>query len=72
MTPRPQIERITYISAEGNPHLYVVGRGVTEIRETEECGEFCMIPWLEVWDGESLLARFCQHKVEHIIYRRSA
>ena len=67
---RPPIERITYISAEGNPCIYAVGVNATEIRETEECSECCMIPWLEVWDGESLIARFNQHKVELILYQR--
>ena len=70
MSERPPIESITYISAEGNPHQFIVGRGgITEIRETQECAEYCHIPWLEVWAGESIVARFCQHKVEHIFYR---
>lgn len=69
---RPPVERICYISAEGNPHVFIVGRdGVTDIRETEEGAEYCYIPWLEVWAGDAMLARFNQHKVEHIIYRRT-
>lgn len=72
MLKRPPIERITFISAEGNPHYYQVGMNATEIRETEEGGEYCMIPWLEVFDGENLVARLSQHKAEHILYRRTA
>ena len=71
MEKRPPIESITYISAEGNPDQFIVGRGgITFIGETQENGEFCTIPWLEVFDGENIIARFNQHKVEHIIYRR--
>lgn len=73
MVKRPPVERITYISAEGNPHQFIVGRGgVTFIGETEENGEYCTIPWLEVWDGDTIVARFNQHKLEHILYRRSS
>ncbi len=72
MISRPPIERITYISAEGNPHPYQVGMGCTEIREVEENGEYCLIPWAEVWDGDQLLARFNQHKLEHIIYKKES
>jgi hypothetical protein len=70
MKERPPIERITYTSAEGNPCVFQVGQGCSEILETEENSEYCMIPWVEVWDRSSLLARFNQHKLEHIIYRR--
>jgi hypothetical protein len=72
MLKRPPIESICYISAEGNPHQFIVGRGgVTFIGETQENSEYCLIPWIEVWDGEKIVARFNQHKVEHILYRRS-
>jgi hypothetical protein len=74
MATRPPIERITYISAEGNPHVYqcsALGRNCSEIREVMENGEYCTIPWIEVFDGEILLARFNQHKLEHILYQRS-
>jgi hypothetical protein len=73
MATRTPIERITYISAEGNPHVFQVGalgRNCSEIREVQENGEFCLIPWLEVWEGDRLIARFSQHKVEHILYQR--
>lgn len=76
MAKRPPIERITYISAEGNPCVFqcsgALGRNCSEIRETQENGEFCLIPWIEVWEDENLVARFSQHKVEHIFYRRTA
>jgi hypothetical protein len=68
---RPPIERICYTTAEGNPDVFEVGRGVSEIRETEENGEFCTIPWVEVWDGDHLAFRCSQHKLEHVIYRRT-
>ena len=74
MAKRPRIDRITYISPEGNPQVYQCGplhRNCYEIREVEENGEYCTIPWLEVWEDEHLVARFNQHKVEHILYRRS-
>ena len=66
---RPSIRSIAYISTEGNPDSFHVGSyNVTEIREVEENGEYCMIPWVEVWAGEKLIARFNQHKLEHIFY----
>lgn len=72
ISERPPIESICYISAEGNPHQFVVGQGgISFIGETEENGEYCMIPWLEVWDGEHIVARFNQHKVEHIFYKKN-
>lgn len=69
MDNRPPVSMITYISAEGNPHSIVVGcNGVTAIREVEEDGEYAAIPWVEVWAGPELRARFNQHKLEHIFY----
>ena len=68
---RPPVHKICYISAEGNPHTFSVGNcGITELREVEENSEYCVIPWLEVWAGDKLLARFNQHKLEHILYVR--
>ena len=69
MGSRPPIQQISYLDADGNQREYIVGRGfVTAIRETNEAGEFCYIPWVEVWAGETLLARFSQNKLERIIY----
>lgn len=69
MKTRPPVSMICYTSAEGNPHTFTVGKGgITELREVEENGEYCTIPWIEVWHGERLLARFNQHKLEHIFY----
>jgi hypothetical protein len=68
MESRPPIHSICYISAEGNPHTFTRGLGCTDIREVEENGELAFIPWVEVWDGEKLLFRANQHKLEHIVY----
>ncbi len=68
MINRPPIHMICYMSAEGNPHSYTVGCGCTKIREVEEDGEYAAIPFVEVWDGEKLLFRSSQHKLEHIVY----
>jgi hypothetical protein len=73
---RPPIRMICYIDSHGNPHEFNVGsryefKGtdvVTEIREVGEYGEYTMIPWVEVWSGINLIARFNQHKLEHIFY----
>lgn len=67
---RPPIQMICYNDSAGNPFEFNVGRaGVTEIREVGEYGEYAMmIPWVEVWAGDKLLARFSQHKLEHIFY----
>jgi hypothetical protein len=65
---RPPISRITYMTAEGNPGIFDVGANCTEIRETEEYGEYTAIPWVEVWNGDKLMFRSNQHKLEHIIY----
>jgi hypothetical protein len=69
---RPPIHSITFISAEGNPYERIVGRnGITQIKETEENGEYCLIAWVEVWQGDDLLSRHPQNKLEHIIYEMS-
>ena len=69
MSSRPPVRMICYYSAEGNPHQFVAGAGgITELREVQECSEFCYIPWIEVWAGDQLRARFNQHKLEHIFY----
>lgn len=65
---RPPIKYICFSEAEDD-HRYTVGScGVTEIKETQECGEYSHIPWVEVWAGEKLLARFSQHKLDGIFY----
>ena len=74
MYDRPAIERITFISAEGNPCVFqCIGnhRNCSEIREVMQDGEYCRIPWIEVWEDKHLLARFNQHKLEHILYTRT-
>jgi hypothetical protein len=68
MIDRPPIHMISYITTEGNPCSFTVGCGCTKILEIEESGEYALVPWVEVWNGERLLARFNQHKLEHIIY----
>jgi len=67
---RPPIREVVYISAEGNPCTFRASATI-QIRETEENGEYCMIPWVEVWDGIELLARIPQNKLEHILYQRA-
>lgn len=70
MRKRPPIQMICYISAEGNPHTFHAGLGgITEIREVQEYSEVCFIPWVEVMRGDQLVARFNQHKLEHILYK---
>lgn len=68
MINRPPIQMICYTDAQGNPHTFTVGLDCAEIREVQENGEMAFIPWVEVWRGEKLVARFSQHKLEHIIY----
>jgi hypothetical protein len=69
MSERPPVRMICYTDSHGNPHEYQVGScDVTAIREVEENGEYSTIPWIEVWAGDKLLARFNQHKLEHIFY----
>ena len=71
MAERPAIDMIAYTSVEGNPHSLVVGyNGITEIREVNESGEYSFIPWVEVWAGDRLHARFNQHKLDHIFYKK--
>lgn len=66
---RPAVRLICYNDSHGNPSVFTVGvAGITEIREIGEDGEYAMIPWVEVWAGDKLLARFSQHKLEHIFY----
>ena len=45
MINRPAVRMICYTDARGNPGVFSVGGGdVSEIRETEECAEYCAIP----------------------------
>jgi hypothetical protein len=68
MTDRPPIQSICYIDAQGNPNTFNKGLNCTEIREVEECGDMSFVPWVEVYRGDTLVARFNQHKLEHILY----
>ena len=75
MTSRPAVRMICYTDAGGNPQeIWVDGRVtyngdvVTEIREVEEYGEFCAIPWVEIYSSDKLLARFCQHRLDRVFY----
>ncbi len=68
MINRPPIHMICYMDSRGNPHEFTVGCGCTEIRELEESGEYSFVPWVEVWNGDKLLFRASQHKLEHIVY----
>ena len=76
MIDRPPIQMICYNDSRGNPVELRVGypfefkgtQNITEIREVEDDSEVCFIPWAEVWAGERLVARFNQHKLEHIFY----
>lgn len=65
---RPPVRMICYNDANGNPHTFSVGLNCTRIVETQEKGELDFIPWVEVWDSDKLIARFNQHKLEHIFY----
>lgn len=69
MINRPPVQQICYIDEHGNPHTFVAGSPYcTEIREVEEAGDSAFVPWVEVWNGDKLIARFNQHKLEHILY----
>jgi len=75
MAGRPAITFITRTDENGNPNVISVGGAidykkdsVTEIREVEEYGEYAAIPWVEVYSGEKLLARFSQHKLDSVFY----
>ncbi len=69
MHERPPIRAIGYTTSEGNPAQFIVGRdSVLEIREVGELSEYAIIPWVEVWAQSRLLARFNQHKLDHIFY----
>lgn len=69
MINRPPIGSIEFTTTEGNPGNYIVGRnGVGRITEVEENGEYCFISWVEVWAGETLIARFPQNKLDCIRY----
>jgi hypothetical protein len=48
----------------GNPIDYVVGRaGVTRIEACMKPGEYCYIPYVRVWAGDTAIGEFCQHKL---------
>ena len=72
---RPAVTMIARTDENGNPNLISVGKAiaykgdlVTEIREVDEYGEFAAIPWVEVYSGEKLLARFNQHTLDGVFY----
>jgi hypothetical protein len=69
MINRPPIKMIGYTDNEGGyPRTFIVGRDCSAILEVEEPGEYAIIPWVEVWQGEKLLARFNQNKLDEIHY----
>ncbi len=68
MISRPPIQGIVFIDSQGNSREFNLGSRCTHILEVEENGEFCLIPWVEVWDGGKLLLRASQHKLERIFY----
>lgn len=69
LSNRPPVHCIGFTSQRGNPHEYRVGQsGVTEICEVLEDAEYARIPWVEVYSGDVLVARFNQHKLDSIFY----
>jgi len=55
----------------GNPMDYLLGRNCTLIEACEKNGEYCMIPYIRVWDGESCIAEFSQHKASFVRFGSS-
>ena len=56
--------------AYGNPVDFRVGIGaVTRIEACEKNGEYCMIPYIRVWDGEKCMCEFSQHKANFIVFK---
>ena len=68
MIDRPPIKIIGWTDENGNPRSFTVGCNCTAILEVEESGEYSFIPLVSVWQGETLLARFNQHKLDQIYY----
>lgn len=50
----------------GNPLDWIAGRNCTHIEACEKNGEYCMIPYIRVWAGNSCLAEFNQHKASFV------
>lgn len=55
--------------SHGNPLDYIVGKqGVTAILSTVRNGEYCTIPYIEVWAGPDLILTACEHKCSFVEY----
>lgn len=58
-----EVDTIT-VMIGGNEASYMVGElGVTRIEKTVKAGEHAFIPYVRVWQGESVSAEYCQHKL---------
>lgn len=48
---------------------YCVGMdGVTRIEACSKNGEYCDIPYIRVWKGDTAVAEFCQHKLAAVYF----
>lgn len=52
--------------AELRPHL----QPATNIERVSKPGPYSDIPYIEVWNGDSLVAVFCQHSIVGVYYEQ--
>jgi len=62
---------LTYDNEFGPGQSWTVGRNeITKIILTDKPGEYCAIPYIQVWKGDFLFAETCQHKIACIYFNR--
>lgn len=64
-----RIQSVTVWTYETEAEAYRVGKdGVTAIVPILKNGEYCELPYVQVWKGEKLYAEFGQHKCEGVYF----
>ena len=71
-----EIQSVTFSDLDGD-QFYGVGqechmdppRTVTEIKKITKPGEHALIPYLQVWADDLLLAEFSQHSLSGVFFR---
>lgn len=58
---------ITYL--DGGAGYKVDRDGVTKILATDKPGTWGLIPYVQVWIGERLLAEFCVHNIVGVYFK---
>lgn len=66
-----QIQSVTVWAFETEAESYEVGKkGTTAIVPIFKSGEYCDLPYVQIWKGEQLYAEFAQHKCQGVYFKQ--